>query len=196
MREERTTNNQCQIAPRWQEGHARTLIPAKSMGSQSDATNTHCQLIRSPEGLPKRVGRPAWAGNPKPLICIGWPVRPPAPHFYRPPLVHQPGHQPLTFIDGPWAGPAHLNPALLSTGPGQPKPLLLLARALASISQSRPHNPARRNPTAKRHATGTATPYLPRFEALPIWQTLTCHRCAAGLLLSKPAKRTRTARRG
>ena len=29
-----------------------------------------------------------------------------------------------------------------------------------------------RNPTAKRLASGTATPYLPRFGALPIWQTL------------------------
>ena len=62
--------------------------------------------------------------------------------------------QPLTFIDRPWARPGLPNPSLLSTGPGParppkaftfidraspaPNPSLLLARPLASISQSWP----------------------------------------------------------
>ena len=121
-------------------------------------------------------------------VCqIGWACNPKTPHFYwlglgRPgptqPLTFIDGPGParppkaLTFIDGPWAHPAHLNPSLLSTGPGQPNPSLLLARPLASISQARPRNPSRRNPAAKKRATGTAAPYFPRFGALPIWQTL------------------------
>ena len=67
-----------------------------------------------------------------------------------------PAPQPLTFIDRPWARPGLPNPSLLSTGPGPaqppqsltfidrpwaspaPKPSLLLARPLTSISQSWP----------------------------------------------------------
>ena len=80
----------------------------------------------------------------------------------------------LTFIDGPWALPAHLNPSLLSMGPGQPNPSLLLAGPLASISRAGPRNSSRRNSAAKKRATVTAAPYFPRFGALPIWQTLRC----------------------
>ena len=129
-----------------------------------------------------RVCQRGWAGRP-------WARNPKTPHFYWLALG-QPGHPKPSLLStkawaGPapqtphfyrraWAGPAHLNPSLLWTGPGQPNPSLLLARPLASISQNRPRNPARGNPTAKRHASGMATPYLPRFGALPIRQTLRC----------------------
>ena len=48
------------------------------------------------------------------------------PHFEGPgPVRHS---KSLTFINVPWARPAHLNPSILSTGPGPPNPSLLLAR--------------------------------------------------------------------
>ena len=128
-----------------------------------------------------RVCQIGWAGQP-------WARNPKTPHFYWLGLGRPGPPQPLTFIDGsgparppksftfidrPWASPAHLNPSLLSTGPGPPNPSLLLARPLTSISQARRRNPRVTPARVTPRATGTAAPYFPRFGALPIWQTLT-----------------------
>ena len=129
----------------------------------------------APASCHMRVCQIGWAGQP-------WARNPKTPHFYwlglgRPshpnPSLLSTGPGParppkfLTFINGPWASPAHPNPSLLSTGLDPPNPSLLLARPLASISQARPRNPSRRNPTAKKRATGTAAPYFPRFWGPP-----------------------------
>ncbi len=56
--------------------------------------------------------------NPPPHLAAraGWAWR--APPRAPPPCARGgPSPQPLTFIDGPWAGPALPNPSLLSTGP-------------------------------------------------------------------------------
>ena len=126
-----------------------------------------CQIGWS--GLP-------WARNPKtPHFLAGpGPARPSAtPHFYRrtragpaPQIPHfyrralRPHGPPksLTFIDG--AQP--------------PNPSLLLARPLTSISQARRRNPSVTPASVTPRSNGTAPPYFPRFDVLPVWQTFMC----------------------
>ena len=127
-----------------------------------------------------RVCQIGWAGRP-------WARNPKTPHFYWLGLGRPGPPNPSLLSTGPGparssqiphfyrragARPAHLNPSLLSTGPGPPNPSLLLARPLTSISQARRRNPRVTPARVTPRATGTATPYFPRFGALPIWQTL------------------------
>ena len=79
---------------------------------------------------------------------------PPTPHFYRQGLEQPSLPKSLTFIDRAWASPAHLNPSLLSTGPGRPDTSLLLARPITSISQVDGITPAGVTP----RATGAGPP--------------------------------------
>ena len=147
--------------------HSISLYKAAAwVGLKRCFAKDDCQMRVCQRGW---AGRP-WARNPKTphfhWLALGQPG-PPTPSLLstgpgpaRPPKV-------LTFIDRPWASPAHLNPSLVAAGPGQPKPSLRLARPLASISQAR-----RRNRGVTPRATGTATAYFPWFGALPIWHTL------------------------